>query len=147
MATAAKSKKAEGFTAEERAAMRARARELKGKQDGEAAIREAIAEMPDADRLLARRIHEIVTEAAPELMPKTWYGMPAYADKNGKVVCYFKCAAKFKTRYAQFGFEDAASLDDGPMWPTVFALVQLGDSEARQIAGLVRRAAPAGAHS
>ena len=141
MATAAKSKKAEGFTAEERAAMRARARELKGKQDGEAAIRDAIAEMPDADRVLAQRVHEIVTETAPELMPKTWYGMPAYANKDGKVVCYFKCAAKFKTRYAQFGFEDAASLDDGPMWPTVFALVQLGDAEAKQIAGLVRSAA------
>ena len=140
MATATKSKQSAGFTAEERAAMRARARELKGKQDGEAAIREAIAEMPEADRVLAQRVHEIVTETAPGLMPKTWYGMPAYANKDGKVVCYFKCAAKFKTRYAQFGFEDAASLDDGPMWPTVFALVQLGDAEAKTIADLVRKA-------
>jgi uncharacterized protein YdhG (YjbR/CyaY superfamily) len=134
-------KKSEGFTAEERAAMRARARELKGKADGEAAIREAIAEMPEADRVLAQRVHEIVTENAPELMPKTWYGMPAYADKNGKVVCYFKCAAKFKGRYAQFGFEDPAKLDSGSMWPTVFALTALTDAEAKEISALVRKAA------
>jgi len=135
--------KGDGFTAEERAAMKERARELKRQGDkaaSERAVLEKIAEMPDADRVLAERIHQIVTDSAPELDAKTWYGMPAYA-KDGKVVCYFKAADKFKARYATFGFEDAACLDDGVIWPTVFAITELTPTAEQQIAALVTTAA------
>jgi uncharacterized protein YdhG (YjbR/CyaY superfamily) len=127
-----------GFTAEERAAMKERARELKS-DGGEADVLEKIAEMPEPDRSMAQRLHALVREAAPELAPRTWYGMPAYA-KDGKVVCFFQNASKFKARYATFGFSDKANLDDGAMWPNSFALTELtGDVEAR-ITELVKRA-------
>ena len=132
-------KKSEGFTAEEKAAMRARAKELKAAADGETAVREALGAMTPADRALGERVHAIVKKAAPELVPKTWYGMPAYA-KDGKVVCFFKSAGKFNDRYATFGFNDAAKLDEGVMWPTSFALTKLTDSEERKIAKLVKKA-------
>jgi uncharacterized protein YdhG (YjbR/CyaY superfamily) len=135
------------FSAEERAAMQARADEIRTSsraQDKAAAeaqaCLDAIAEMPEQDRKLATRIHALVTAAAPGLAAKTWYGMPAYA-RDGKVVCYFKAAAKFKTRYAQFGFEAEANLDDGTMWPTVFAVTALSDAEEREITRLVKKAA------
>src|SRR5512133_1204009 len=134
-------KKASGFTAEERAAMKERARELKASASREEAEREVlakIAEMPAPDRALAERIHEIVKAGAPTLSPKTWYGMPAYADGDGKVVCFFKSAAKFKSRYATLGFEEAANLDDGAMWPTSFALKDLTPKEEAKIAALVK---------
>jgi uncharacterized protein YdhG (YjbR/CyaY superfamily) len=127
-----------GFTAEERAAMKERARELKS-DGGEADVLEKIAEMPEPDRSMAQRLHTIVKEAVPELAPRTWYGMPAYA-KDGKVVCFFQNASKFKARYATFGFSDKANLDDGAMWPNSFALTELtADVEAR-ITELVKRA-------
>ena len=129
----------QSFSAEERAAMRARAKELKDKTDGETAVREAIAAMPPRDRALGKRLHEIVTASAPVLTPKTWYGMPAYA-RDGKVVCYFKAASKFQQRYAQFGFEDAATLDAGAMWPVVFALKELAAADEKKIAALVKKA-------
>lgn len=131
----------EGFTAEERAAMRERVRELRraGTSDGEADVLEKIAEMPEPDRSMAERIHALVTATAPELEPRTWYGMPAYA-KDGKVVCFFQSGAKFKTRYATLGFNDAARLDRGSMWPVAFALRELGPAEEAKIAALVRRA-------
>ena len=135
-------KSAGGFTAEERAAMKERTRELKAeknKADGESDLIAKIAEMPKADRVMAERLHAIVKDTAPELTPKTWYGMPAYA-KDGKVVCFFQSAAKFKARYATFGFNDAAKLDDGAMWPTSFALQELGDAEERKIRALVKKA-------
>jgi uncharacterized protein YdhG (YjbR/CyaY superfamily) len=131
-----------GFTAEERAAMKERAQELKAeaaKADGEKALLEKIGEMKGADRAMATRLHEIVTAAAPTLVPKTWYGMPAYA-KDGKIVCYFKGAHKFQSRYATFGFEDAANLDEGDVWPTVFAVTKLTAAEEKKIAALVKRA-------
>jgi len=128
-----------GFTAEEKAAMRARARELKSKEDGESAVRAAIAAMSPKDRALAKRIHELVTAVAPDLSPKTWYGMPAYA-KDGKVVCYFRDAAKFKERYAIFGFNDSAKLDKGSMWPVVFALTELTDADEAKLRTLVKKA-------
>jgi uncharacterized protein YdhG (YjbR/CyaY superfamily) len=128
-----------GFTAEERAAMKERAREAKGKSDGEGAVLEKIAEMPQPDRVLAERLHAIVKESAPELSPKTWYGMPAYA-KDGKVVCFFQSAHKFKSRYATFGFNDAANLDEGAMWPTSFALKELTAAEGKRISALVKKA-------
>jgi uncharacterized protein YdhG (YjbR/CyaY superfamily) len=128
-----------GFTAEEKAAMRARARELKAKDDGEAAVRAAIAAMQPSDRALAERLHTLLVETAPGLAPKTWYGMPAYA-KDGKVVCYFRDAAKFKDRYATFGFNDAAKIDDGSMWPVAFAITELGAAEEAKIRKLVKRA-------
>ncbi|HWQ00035.1 MAG TPA: DUF1801 domain-containing protein [Vicinamibacterales bacterium] len=133
-----------GFTAQERAAMKARAEELKaraggGQADGEREVLAKIAEMAAPDRALAERIHRIVRSAAPALSPKTWYGMPAYA-KDGKVVCFFQSAAKFNSRYATFGFSDQAKLDDGAMWPTAFAVKELTpDAEAR-IAALVKKA-------
>jgi uncharacterized protein YdhG (YjbR/CyaY superfamily) len=139
-------KSSPAFTAEERAAMRARAGEVragrgKDKAAAEAqAVLDAIAALPPADRVLAERLHALVTEAAPELAQKTWYGMPAYF-KDGKVLCYFKAASKFKTRYAQFGFEEAAQLDDGAVWPTVFAITELSDADAAAISALVRKAA------
>ena len=135
-------KKSKGFTAEERAAMRERAQELKAearKADGESALMAKIAEMPKADRALAERIHAIVKQTAPDLVPKTWYGMPAYA-KDDKVVCFFQGADKFKSRYATLGFNDAANLDDGAMWPTSFALRELGPAEEAAIVELVARA-------
>jgi uncharacterized protein YdhG (YjbR/CyaY superfamily) len=136
-------KASNGFTAEERAAMRERAREVKasraGKDDGEGEVLAKIAEMHKADRVMAERIHAIVKATAPDLSPRTWYGMPAYA-KDGKVVCFFKSAAKFKTRYATLGFSDKANLDDGAMWPTDFAVKELTpDAEAR-IGALVEKA-------
>jgi uncharacterized protein YdhG (YjbR/CyaY superfamily) len=133
-------KKNEGFTAEEKAAMRARAKELKAAADGETAVREALAEMPPEERAIGERLHAIVTEAAPELMAKTWYGMPAYANKEGKVVCFFRTAAKFKERYAMFGFNDSAKLDDGSMWPVAFALTKLTKADEARIAKLVKQA-------
>lgn len=137
----------DGFSEAERAAMKERARELKAqgrsgqkKADNEQAVLEAIAEMPDADRTLAERIHALVTEKAPELLPKTWYGMPAYANADGKVVCFFKAAAKFEGRYAVLGFEDAAMLDDHPMWPVVFAIVEWTPAVEKKVAALVETA-------
>ena len=140
--TTATGKTSKGFTAEERAAMKERAQELKAaasKEDGEKAVLQKIAEMPKADRVMAERFHAIVTASAPELSPKTWYGMPAYA-KDGKVVCFFKSADKFKSRYATLGFEESANLDDGAMWPTSFALTKLTAAEDRKIAALVKKA-------
>jgi uncharacterized protein YdhG (YjbR/CyaY superfamily) len=128
-----------GFTAEEKAAMRARARELKEKTDGESAVRASIAAMSPADRAIAKRLHELVKAAAPDLTPKTWYGMPAYA-KDGKVVCFFRDAGKFKERYAMFGFNDSAKLDNGAMWPIAFALTKLTAGEEKKIAALVKKA-------
>jgi len=136
-------KKGSGFTAEERAAMRERAKELKAeanKADGEAAVLAKIAEMPAPDRSMAERLHAIVTAAAPGLTPKTWYGMPAYA-KDGKVVCFFKSADKFSSRYATFGFEEAANLDEGAMWPTSYALTELTSAGEAKIRALVKKAA------
>ncbi len=139
--------KSEGFTAEERAAMKERARELKAearakkaREEGEKDLLEKIAEMPEADRFMAERIHEIVKANAPDLIPKTWYGMPAYANKEGKVVCFFQAAAKFNTRYATFGFNEDANLDEGSMWPTAFALTDVTPAEERKIAELVKKA-------
>jgi uncharacterized protein YdhG (YjbR/CyaY superfamily) len=135
-------KKSEGFTAEERAAMRERARELKAeaqRADGERAVLAKIAEMQGQDRAMAERLHEIVKASAPELSPKTWYGMPAYA-KDGKVVCFFQSAQKFNARYATLGFSDEANLDEGAMWPTSFALKELGAAEEAKIGALVKRA-------
>jgi uncharacterized protein YdhG (YjbR/CyaY superfamily) len=134
------SAKKEGFTAEEKAAMRARARELKDKTDGESAVREAIAAMSPQDRAVAKRVHELVKAAAPDLSPKTWYGMPAYA-KDGKVVCYFRNAGKFKERYQMFGFNEAAALDDGSMWPVAFAITKLTAADEAKISKLVKKAA------
>src|SRR5262245_58400260 len=130
------SKSSSGFTAEEKAAMRERAKEVRrGKRrsakDGEQDLLAKVAEMPDDDRAIAERLHAIVTATAPELAPTTWYGMPAYA-KDGKVVCFFQGSAKFKSRYSTFGFNDRANLDDGAMWPTSFALKRLGAAEEKQ---------------
>jgi uncharacterized protein YdhG (YjbR/CyaY superfamily) len=137
-------KKSEGFTAEEREAMRERAREQKAeahRADGERAVLAKIAEMPETDRAMAERLHEIVKASAPELSPKTWYGMPAYANKDGKVVCFFQSAEKFNSRYATFGFSDKANLDEGAMWPTSFALKELTAAAEARIGALVKRAA------
>jgi uncharacterized protein YdhG (YjbR/CyaY superfamily) len=133
-------KKKEGFSAEEKAAMRARAKELKAAEDGETAVRDALASMAPDDRALGERIHAIVKKAAPDLTPKTWYGMPAYANKNGKVVVFFRDAAKFKERYAMLGFNDTAELDDGSMWPVAFALTKLTKADEGRIAKLVKQA-------
>jgi uncharacterized protein YdhG (YjbR/CyaY superfamily) len=136
-------KKSEGFSAAEKAALRERAAELKAearKADGEKTLLAKVKEMPAADRKMAERFHEIVKANAPDLMPKTWYGMPAYADKNGKVVIYFQDAAKFDSRYATFGFNDTANLDDGQMWPTSFALKKLTAADEKKIAALVKKA-------
>ena len=139
--TAAAGKKSkEVFTAEEKVAMRERAREMKaGKADGESDLLAKIAALPQPDRALAERLHAIISAAAPALAPKTWYGMPAYA-KDDKVVCFFQSAHKFKTRYATFGFSDKAKLDDGQMWPTSFALKALGAAEEAKIVALVKKA-------
>jgi uncharacterized protein YdhG (YjbR/CyaY superfamily) len=133
-------KKTEGFSAEEKAAMRARAKELKAAADGETAVQEAIAGMTPRDRAMAKRVHAIVKESAPSLTPKTWYGMPAYANKDGKVVLFFRDAAKFKERYAMLGFNDSANLDDGSMWPIAFALPELTKADEAKIAKLVKKA-------
>ena len=136
-------KASKGFTAEERAAMRERAKELKAagrKADGESDVLAKIAEMPEPDRAMAERIHALVKASAPDLSPRTWYGMPAYANKDGKVVCYFTAASKFKERYATFGFNAAANLDEGNMWPTSFALKELTAAEEARIAALVKKA-------
>jgi uncharacterized protein YdhG (YjbR/CyaY superfamily) len=139
--------KFEGLSDEERAAMKARTRELKAearagkdKAAGEAAVLAKIAEMPEPDRAMAERLHEIITASAPALSPKTWYGMPAYA-KDGKIVCFFQGAYKFKSRYATFGFDVAAKLDDGSMWPVAFALTELTAADEARIAALVKKAA------
>ena len=137
-----KSAKSTGFTDEERAAMKERARELKAeaeKADGESAVLAKIAEMQGQNRAMAKRLHEIVKASAPELSPKTWYGMPAYA-KDGKVVCFFQSAKKFNSRYATFGFSDKANLDEGAMWATSFALKELTDTEEAKLGALVKRA-------
>jgi uncharacterized protein YdhG (YjbR/CyaY superfamily) len=133
-------KKQAGFSAEEKAAMRARAKELKSKEDGESAVLDALAKMSASDRALGKRIHAIVKESAPDLIPKTWYGMPAYANKDGKVVVFFRDAGKFKERYAMLGFNDSASLDDGAMWPIAFALGKLTKADEARIAKLVKQA-------
>jgi uncharacterized protein YdhG (YjbR/CyaY superfamily) len=134
--------KSQGFTDEERAAMKERARELKAEArqaDGEGAVLAKIAEMPEPDRAMAERLHAIIKASAPALAPKTWYGMPAYA-KDGKVVCFFQSAQKFKSRYATFGFSDEANLDEGAMWPTSFALKELTAAEEARIGALVKKA-------
>ncbi len=141
--TTASKKKSEGFSDEEKAAMRERVKELKAekaKADGESALLAKIAEMPPSDRAMAKRIHAIVKDIAPSLSPKTWYGMPAYANEDGKVVCFFQDAAKFKARYATFGFNEAANLDQGEMWPTSFALKKLTAAEEKRIGALVKKA-------
>jgi uncharacterized protein YdhG (YjbR/CyaY superfamily) len=137
-----------GFTDAEKAAMKERAKELRAEErwmkdrtEGERAVLARIAEMKGSDRTMARKIHRIVTDSAPALMPRTWYGMPAYANEDGKVVCYFQDAGKFKARYATFGFNDAANLDKGAMWPTSFALKKLTAAEERKIGTLVKQAA------
>lgn len=129
------------FTAEERAAMRARAKELKAAADGESALQESLAAMLPHDRVLGERLHAMVKRVAPQLMPKTWYGMPAYANKEGKVVCYFRNASKFKERYAMFGFNDSAKLDDGNVWPIAYALKELTAADEKRISALVKKAA------
>ena len=136
------SKVSSGFTAEERAAMRERARELKAealKADGEAAVLAKIAEMPKSDRAIAERIHALITATAPVLSPKTWYGMPAYAN-DGKIVCFFQSADKFKSRYAMLGFSDQANLDDGAMWPTYYAVTGLTAAVETKVRDLVKKA-------
>jgi len=135
-------KTSKGFTDEERAAMRERARELKAgadKADGEGAVLAKIAEMPKPDRAMAKRLHALIKASAPALSPRTWYGMPAYA-KDGKVVCFFQSAQKFKTRYATLGFSDNANLDEGTMWPTTFALTELTAADEARIGALVKKA-------
>ena len=140
-------KSAGGFTPEERAAMKERAAEVKAesrakksKADGESDVLSKIAEMPEPDRSMAKRLHEIVKASAPDLTPRTWYGMPAYA-KDGEVLCFFQSAHKFKVRYATFGFSDRANLDKGAMWPVAFALKELTANEEAKIASLVKKAA------
>lgn len=138
----AKNKQPKGFTEEERAAMKERAQELKAeaaKADGESAVLAKIAEMQGSDRTMARKLHAIITASAPTLSPKTWYGMPAYA-KDGKIVCFFQSAQKFNSRYATFGFNGEAKLDDGAMWPTSFALKELTAAEEKKISALVKKA-------
>lgn len=134
--------KTKGFTKEERAAMRERAQELKAearRADGESAVLAKIAEMKGSDRALAKKVHEIVKANAPDLHPKTWYGLPAYA-RDGKVVCYFRSAQKFDSRYATFGFNDAANLDEGAMWATSFALEELTPADEKKLGALVKKA-------
>ena len=130
----------EKFSAEEKAAMRARAKELKETQDGEKAIQDAFKKMTPADRTLAKKIDALVRKAAPGLLPKTWYGMPAYANSDGKVVCFFKNAGKFKMRYSELGFNDAAKLDEGAMWPIVYALTKLSKADEARVVQLVKQA-------
>jgi uncharacterized protein YdhG (YjbR/CyaY superfamily) len=138
--TTKRDKKSEGFTAEEKAAMKARAKELKTAAEGEEAVLSALTAMSPDDRALGERIHAIVKETALNLTPKTWYGMPAYANKDGKVVLYFRNAEKFKERYAMIGFNDTANLDDGSMWPVAFALTKLTKADEARIAKLLKQA-------
>ncbi len=141
--TAAAGKTSRGFTDEEKAAMKARARELKAEADkaeGEKAALAAIAEMQEPDRTMARRIHAIIKDSAPALSPKTWYGMPAYASQDGRIVCFFQTSQKFKTRYSTFGFNDSARLDEGSMWPVTFALKELTAADEARIRALVKKA-------
>ena len=136
-------KPAKGLTAEERAALKERLKEEKAEREGKAAESDVlvkIAEMPESDRRMAERIHEIIKASAPTLSPKTWYGMPAYANKDGKIVCFFQSAQKFNTRYATFGFNETANLDEGAMWPVAFALKELTAAEEARIAALVKKA-------
>ena len=140
-------KKSKGFTDEEKAAMRNRSQELKAearankdKAEGESAVLAAIAAMQESDRAMAKRLHAIIKASAPALSPKTWYGMPAYANQDGKVVCFFQTAQKFNTRYATLGFNDTANLDEGALWPTAFALKELTATEEAKIAALVKKA-------
>jgi hypothetical protein len=140
-ATKRASKASKGFTADERAAMQERVKELKaGKADGESEVLAKIAEMPESDRALAERFHALIKASAPSLSPKTWYGMPAYANKDGKIVCFFQPASKFKARYATLGFSDSAHLDDGAMWPVAYALMELTGADETRIAALVQQA-------
>jgi uncharacterized protein YdhG (YjbR/CyaY superfamily) len=137
-------KAGKGFTAEEKAAMRKRAQEQRAeatKADGERDALAAIAAMSESDRKMAERVHAIIAASAPDLASKTWYGMPAYANKDGKIICFFQAAAKFKTRYATFGFNDSAHLDDGAMWPVAFALKELTAADEARIGALVKQAA------
>ncbi len=139
-----KTSKSSGFTAEERAAMKARVRELKTAKrgaDGEKDVLAAIAKTQDSERKLCEKLHKVIRDAAPQLLPRTWYGMPAYANADEKVVVFFKPASKFKDRYLTLGFNDAAKLDDGAMWPTSYALAELTPAEEKQIAALVKKAA------
>jgi uncharacterized protein YdhG (YjbR/CyaY superfamily) len=141
--TTASGKKTKGFTAEERAAMKERAKELKAaasKEEAESAVLAKIAEMPEPDRTMAKRLHAIIRDSAPALSPRTWYGMPAYANKDGKVVCFFTPASKFKERYATFGFNADANLDEGTMWPTSWALTELTPADEAKIGKLVKKA-------
>ena len=145
--TTAINKKFKGFTDEERVAMKERAKKLKAearanknKAEGESDVLAKIAEMPEPERAMAKRIHEIIKASAPALSPKTWYGMPAYANKDGKVICFFTAASKFNSRYATFGFNDDANLDEGDMWPTSFALKKLTATEEKKIEALVKKA-------
>jgi uncharacterized protein YdhG (YjbR/CyaY superfamily) len=143
MATTATKKTSGGFTAEEKAAMKARAMEEKAqatRAEGEKAVRDALAGMDDADRALGERLHAIITEHAPDLAPRTYYGMPAYANQEGKVVCFYRNARKFNERYATLGFNDVARLDDGTMWPNGYALTALTAAAEQQIAALVKKA-------
>ena len=136
-------KTAKGLTAEEKAALKERLKEEKAEREGKAGendVLEKIAEMPEPDRSMATRLHEIIKASAPSLSPKTWYGMPAYANQDGKVVCFFTAAAKFNSRYATFGFNDDANLDEGNMWPASFALKELTAAEEKKIAALVKKA-------
>jgi uncharacterized protein YdhG (YjbR/CyaY superfamily) len=135
-----KQQKNEGFTAEEKAAMRARARELKAAENGESAVRAALAAMSPQDRAIGERLHALIKESAPDLSPKTWYGMPAYANKDGKVVCFFRNATKFEERYAMLGFNDSAKLDAGSMWPVAYALTKLTAGNEAKIRALLKKA-------
>jgi uncharacterized protein YdhG (YjbR/CyaY superfamily) len=142
-AKAAASKKTEGLSKEEIAAMKETLKERKmaaNKEEAEKAVLEKIAEMPEPDRSMARRIHAIIKDSAPTLSPKTWYGMPAYANQDGKIICFFQTGQKFGSRYATFGFQDAANLDDGAMWPTSFALTELTAAGEAKIVALVKKA-------
>jgi hypothetical protein len=141
--TSITSKKSQGFSAEEKAAAKARVQELKAeaeKADGESAALAAIAAMQEPDRSMAKRIHAIIKDSAPSLSAKTWYGMPAYANQDGKIVCFFQTAQKFKTRYSTFGFNDSANLDEGAMWPVAFALRELTSADEKRISALVKKA-------
>ncbi len=143
MATTATKKTSGGFTADEKAAMRARAKEQKAqatRQEGEAAIRDVLAGMDDTDRAIGEKIHAIIVEHAPDLAPKTWYGMPAYANQDGKIVCFYRNAQKFNERYATLGFNDVARLDDGTMWSNGYALTALTAADEEAIAALVKQA-------
>ena len=136
-------KNSEGFTAEEKAAMRQRAKELKAEQEkanGESEVLAKLAEMTESDRALGERLHALIKASAPALSPKLWYGMPAYANTDGKIVCFFQCAQKFNMRYAELGFNDVANLDEGGLWPVAYALTELSATEEAKIAALVKQA-------